>query len=445
MSCRHFAIGLVAFLVPKPSPANAQTVTVQQERAIVAPSSTSAGRPNTETFVAANPMDSRHWVAAAIQPGPETMMAGGRCVTFSTRDAGATWRESLIELPTGCGDPWLAFSSPTIVLFLAMGNMGELKLFRSADGGFTWSDTELNLGRNHDHPVLASIVDSAGKLNGAYVVSSQGRREAGVTRYFAYISAIDSSGRSATEPVILRSSNLGNNTLKSAVLADGTLLAPFIDQAHESMAGVAPASPVLERRRVWAYRSTDKGKSFAPPLSITDQCGSARGFAELVADVSKGPFHNRLYFACFRHDGAAAIVARSDDRGERWAMSIAHEVTPGQSPRLARTLSIALGPEGIVGLTWYDRRDDPANECQHLYFAASVDGGVTFSAPHRVSGAPSCPGAAGNRNGWTSRRWQGGGDYSGLAALPDGGFVAVWADSRSGMYQPYSAVIRVRR
>ena len=49
--------------------------------------------------------------------------------------------------------------------------------------------------------------------------------------------------------------------------------------------------------------------------------------------------------------------------------------------------------DGVVGIAWYDRRDDPSHRCWKQYFTASFDGGATFLPNRPISTAPSCPGA----------------------------------------------------
>jgi hypothetical protein len=425
---------LVLLLAVVSGQLGAQLPSVEWERPIIAPSSPSATQPYTEPYLAVNPADPRHLVAVAVRPNPAAESSMNGCAALVSRDGGAKWSETVVG-DTHCVDPWVAFASSRVVLFSTMGGMGQLNVLRSEDGGDSWAtDPQLSFGTGHDHPVLAPV-----STGGAYVVSSRTVRESGMPRFWPYVTFIDSSARTRTEPVILRPSNLTGNTLKSAVLSDGTLFALFID--YRGMSGMGePTAPPLDRRRVWAYRSTDGGRTFSAPLFVTEQCGRERGFAELVSGPPSGSFKDNLFLACFRQDRNALIVVRSADRGEHWTETVAVEAATPTS--LARTASIAVGPEGVIGVTWYDRRDDPSGECQYLYFAASKDGGASFTAPVRVSTARSCPGAAGNRNGWAAGRWAGGGDYSGLVALPGGRFVAVWTDSRSGVYQPYAAQIQ---
>lgn len=59
-------------------------------------------------------------------------------------------------------------------------------------------------------------------------------------------------------------------------------------------------------------------------------------------------------------------------------------------------------------------------------------------APFDLLGCPNAPG-----NGRAGRSWPMGGDYSSLAAGPDGSFHLVWADSRTGHFQLRHAELRV--
>ncbi|HEX7296722.1 MAG TPA: hypothetical protein VF251_13270 [Pyrinomonadaceae bacterium] len=52
--------------------------------------------------------------------------------------------------------------------------------------------------------------------------------------------------------------------------------------------------------------------------------------------------------------------------------------------------AIAVNRDGIVAVSWNDRRDDPQARCWRLYAALSVDGGEHFLPAQRLSSAPTC-------------------------------------------------------
>jgi hypothetical protein len=124
---------------------------------------------------------------------------------------------------------------------------------------------------------------------------------------------------------------------------------------------------------------------------------------------------------------------------------------------------IAVNRDGVVGVTWYDRRAHPDNLGWDIRFSASVDGGVTFtpSAPVSARGATFPRGASRARKvaaGVSEQRSDQaqidaarasfiymGGDTAGLAADAAGVFHAVWVDNRTGTPQVWTAPISVHR
>jgi hypothetical protein len=76
-------------------------------------------------------------------------------------------------------------------------------------------------------------------------------------------------------------------------------------------------------------------------------------------------------------------------------------------------------------------------------FAASTDGGETFTPPQAVSRAVSSPNRAElEKLDYLKTRYRGG-DYFGLAAASDSVFHAAWADARDGLFRIFHAPIRI--
>ncbi|MGZ4154274.1 MAG: hypothetical protein ACXVQ0_07320, partial [Actinomycetota bacterium] len=82
---------------------------------------------------------------------------------------------------------------------------------------------------------------------------------------------------------------------------------------------------------------------------------------------------------------------------------------------------------GDVDLSWYDTRLDPTRQSVNVFFAASDDGGATFSDNARVTTAPSNEEQGTNINFGNQY-----GDYEGIDAY---GGVAhpVWTDHRASL------------
>jgi hypothetical protein len=229
---------------------------------------------------------------------------------------------------------------------------------------------------------------------------------------------------------MVQPSNLNLNVFGSAMLSDGALAVNFAD--FQTNVDDFRDKGMLERKRMWLLVSTDGGATFSPPLFVSEKCAG-----DLAADASPGPFRDRLYMVCTsREEGV--MVLHSADRGERWSEPVRASLR-GTETGSPKTASIAVNHRGIVGVSWYERQKD--RPCQHIYFAASLDGGRTFLPEVRVSTKESCP--EGPQNGRAAERWPYGGDYSGLAASADGTFHVLWADARSGIYQLYTAKVKV--
>jgi hypothetical protein len=102
--------------------------------------------------------------------------------------------------------------------------------------------------------------------------------------------------------------------------------------------------------------------------------------------------------------------------------------------------TISVNRDGVVGVMWYDRRDYPDNSGYVPRFAASLDGGVTFTSSVLLSTAPNALAAQKGADFLAN-----GGDTAGLVAAADGRFHALWIDNRTGVQQVWTTPISVTR
>jgi photosystem II stability/assembly factor-like uncharacterized protein len=394
--------------------------------------------PLIEPHLAAHPSDPKRLVAAAIVVSTPDFSRTD-CATFSSRDGGATWARKDLGLQN-CADPWVAVLPDGAAVLAVLEGEGSLLVYRSGDGGASWAKTA-DLGAGHDHETLA--LDA--KSGALWVLSSQSTTEpaSGERRDAVFAARSDDGGRTFAPPVRLFSNNLSMNTMTGAVLSDGSLAVSFTDYARPSE---KDAQVWLDPTRSWLTRSYD-GKTFAAPTWVSDACG--RSFPELAADASAGASRDRLYFVCNgRANGLSTMpdfervaISSSGDRGERWSDPSA---VNSNARAYVRNTAIAVNKDGVVGVSWYDGRNEKNRtkqmfSCLDLYFAASFDGGRTFAPETRVSTESSCGDAP--DNGAAKYRWPAGGDYHGLVARPDGAFQLLWADSRGGRYRLRTATL----
>lgn len=438
---RFITLIAVFFFIPWPV-AVAQQTSARADIAVVEADhlvlSASLGVPITEPHLAVNPNNPEHLVAGVIMVrAPD--MSQLDCAALTSFDGGATWVSHELGDPS-CGDPWVAILPDDVVLFAVLGAEGLL-VYRSVDGGRTWPDTPLPMGRGHDHETM--VVDRSGGPRDGTVyltsVHSTERPETRTRRSAVYIARSSDAGRS-WEPNWFFPFNLSFNAMTPVILSDGTLVVSFSDYSRRGQDG---SGIWMDAQREWVATSSDGGQIFSVPLFVTGSC--ERSFPTLAVDRSSGPFQDRLYYLCNDGDFEHVYLHNSSDRGESWSDPMI--VSKGAGRRgYVRTPAIAVNQDGVVGVSWYDGRNERAQyrgiyRCQNMFFAASLDGGETFLDEIQVSTDLSCPDTP--DNGEAGRRWPAGGDYHGLVALPDGRFRLMWSDSRDGKYRLRTAMVQV--
>ena len=128
----------------------------------------------------------------------------------------------------------------------------------------------------------------------------------------------------------------------------------------------------------------------------------------LAVDRSE-PFRDRAYavWPDYSEGLPRIVISWTDDRGSTW--NDPRPVAPPESPEVQQFQpAVAVNGDGVLGVSWYDTRHAPSRFAFHQYFAASFDGGETFAAPHRVSGALSEPMGSGNLVPCADHLWRAG-------------------------------------
>ena len=477
---RSIALLAAAFAVPGAAAAAQQADTAP--RIVVSPDylvSRDGDRPHVEIMAAANPRNARNLLAGAIT---FTRRDGGSATkAYVSRDGGIVWDDIIFpeQREMGGADPQVAFTAAGTALFLTLATGPDetgrtrafLHLYRSEDEGVTWSDV-YNLGGSYDHPMLVADQTTGPFAGRAYVSVLYGGLE-----YSLGVFRSEDDGRSWIGPAkfIDGGGERGLNVDPMLVFADGGIMVPFVDFPF-----TPEQTAEWAESRIWTVVSTDGGVTFsepkAGPVKMTgDELRGARegldrfrGGSWVMYAVDRSErFRDRVYavWPDYSEGLPRVVLARTDDRGSTW--SGPRQVAPGGAEGVQRfegaqqfQAAVAVNGDGVLGVTWYDTREAPSEFAFHQYFAASFDGGESFTEPQRVSSAISRPMGSGNllpapstfsgpdgelRVGLLSAasRWLNGGDYMGLTASADGRFHPVWADARSGTYQAYTAEVRI--
>lgn len=356
-------------------------------------------------------------------------------------------------------DTWVTYAQEGIAYFSSLARIRQegrwtlaVLIYRLPGKGASWLGPTVIAGAGFDHPVIAAtgkgvlyVASLASRVESLGVNSPAGSEGVLILRS-------TDSGVSFKAAGFIAPDDLGHQAENPVQLPDGTLVIPYGDyplkQSHR-----------LSSSRMHVVTSTDGGQSFGLPRLVGDIPRAFGGFFRIAVDGRSGEFSGRLYAAWNggdigpdRRRGTRrdVRVASSSDGGLTWS---APRVLYASGAGPAYFTALAVAPNGTVGVGWvqHETEEDTA-DCYRVYFAASVDGGETFSPPKLVSDVLSCPNSPEHNVALSSlggrsifQRWARGGDYIGMAATSDNTFHLVWVDGRDGPFQVYTATIVVGR
>jgi hypothetical protein len=463
-------------------------------------------------------------IVAAVQGPPG-------CHAMLSRDAGQVWQELNLPLLDDCFDPMTASATNGALYVLAGGRtvpgaadgrggaanaitsqiaLQPVRVYTSFDNGKTWRPpVALRTPVRPDHPRMA-VDESNGPHRGRVYVEWNEVTDTWLkNKYHIWLNVSDDSGKTFSEPMPIEVDSGGKLvTTEPVILSDGTLLVTYY-QYFQPL-----SSPKNLHQPFYIIRSSDGGRTFNRPekafeigqsgwLAVRADFGRAFTLPIIVADQWPGSRYRDHVYAVWddANSGDADIwFTSSADGGRTWSPKRRvndNKPTAKDAPIDFRmTPVVSVNRNGVVGVAWYDRREDPAHRCWKYYFSASYDGGATFTPNVPVSSVASCPAkeaaprvvvrnaqpdtalpsvdtldklvAAGKSQdadkigialAERAARQQGAspeiklsfnkdrniwpGHYTGLGPDSAGAFYAMWSDRRSGRQQSYVARIDV--
>jgi hypothetical protein len=350
-------------------------------------------------------------------------------------------------------------------------------VYRSTDAGKTWQE-----------PTKLPFIDreyitwdrTGGKYNGRMYINGTGSVHAisedeGERLIGVKVFTSDDHGKVFSGPA-MRAAVPPHGVLgmaNSVVLSDGTLVTLFGETLHGNTQEMNLArSEPGPSGQLDIVRSEDGGRTLSTAVKIDDWYmhrprSEGALIPMLAADPGSATFKDRLYVVwCNFHSSHLQVMfSFSTDKGKTWSKSrvISDESffgDPEKGPD-AITPVVAVNKQGVIGIAWGDRRDNPDLGWWYR-FTASLDGGETFLPSVRVSEAPNT--YTGPRD-WTpaaSAEKSASGDVAstdlnifpglflynaghtgGMDVSSDGTFYPVWIDNRTGLPQMWIAPVTV--
>ncbi|MDQ6633540.1 MAG: glycoside hydrolase [Gemmatimonadota bacterium] len=447
-------------------------------------SAANATHPHVESFIAVDPGDPRHLLATAI-----VIVKGEvRSYPYASFDGGTSWARGRMVGDTSVvlgGDPVVYITRSGSSFFSTLPvvkGVSRSAVSRSTDGGRSWSSTTLL--PDADRQWLA-FDQSRGAFGGRTYFTGTGVYPSrdGKRAVAPFLARSDDDGRSFPFRSIVGYDRSGADPqaplnavpLEPLVTPGGLLVLPLQRGDAQTIERLARDS--LSARSPGLVTSDDGGDSFGEarfaPTYLTTVTGSpgrrfravaASGYIRTALDVSSGRYRNRVYFASSSYDPTidryVVRVWHTSDFGKTWGDAVASDAPRGDIANPA----IAVNREGVVAVSWNDRRDDPSARCWQLYAAISTDGGEHFLPAQRLSRARTCTNEPRNwdtfgtslnsdqsgqylahfQTGATiPARFPNGGDTQGLVADATGLFHAAWINGETGVMQLWHTSFRV--
>lgn len=353
---------------------------------------------DVEPWIAANPQDGNNLIGVWQQDRWSNGGARGIGIAYS-RDGGGTWARSTAALSRCAGalpgsaadyernsDPWVSFTPDGIAwqVALAFNNVANgnnaIVVSKSTDGGRTWSAAvALRTDGGASFNDKESLTADPGDARYVYAVWDRLTGNNGPT-WFARTTNAGASweaARNIYDPGI-NSQTLNNQIV---VLPDGTLVNFFTELANVG----------AQNARLRIIRSSDKGSTWSAPITISDlqtvgtvdpdtgtgiRDGSGIGSIAVAPNGTLVVAWQDSRFAGGAHDDIA--FARSTDGGLTWSAPVRINGAPGAAALLP---AIAVRADGVIGVTYYDLREntpDPGSLPTSTWIARSGDG-VTWT------------------------------------------------------------------
>lgn len=388
-----------------------------------------------------------YWNPSQIVAASNNLGGNGSLAIYYSSDAGATWGQTFLPRTGTFGDdfhsdPTVDWTSDGTAWAITIGiNSSPLKLqlraYKSTDGGATWTFDSTISGDHQfadrqmiwvDHSPASPYKDNLYVVwhNGPDVYMARRTAADGV-----WHAPVQVSGRETT------GTGIGSDVKTNGA---GTVYAYWPDTGSQ---------------RIYVTQSTNGGVSYSKPVPVAKTFGSftigvpAQSTRRTAIYVTSGAYRagkQSLVFAAW-HDLEGGKTCRSwfQEPGSNsnsacktriWFSRSTNGGLKWSKPRMIynqKTLNDQFHPwmvvdeaTGALAIMYYDTTGEDRRST-NVWFQSSYDKGVTWSAPFRVTTAPSATtDQGGNGNQY--------GDYNGMSGIA-GTFFPIWTDRREVTFQ----------
>lgn len=372
----------------------------------------------------------------------------------SSRDGGANWNHSCVSSLNFEGNQYYPGGQPMVgydreeVTYVAAefaGNESESVVgFQKSSDGITWSNAAVAMSASNAEPSESWLTVDANPQS-PWVDS-------------VYISTIfDTAQNGGEDVVVVAHSSDGGARWKQVAVAPPVRFPAFdnftnltVDKhgtayvTWQHCLGTGPGTSCGNHKAYMLFsKSTDGGNHWSSPKLMATitvaptpcHCGTGilpntngirvYNYPVIGVDNSNGPYAGNLYVVMYTWTGTymRVVVVRSTDGGTTWSKPV--PVAPPSDNHDQFFPWLSVSPTGLVGVSWLDRRNDPANIDYQAFATISSNGGKSFLPDMQLTTAFSNP----NANGII---WMG--DYTGNTWSGSSNFLAAWMDDSNSTY-----------